>query len=121
MITQYTAAALVSENKVLAHPASVDSVPTSAGLEDHVSMGCHAARKAREITANVRWVLATEIVCAAQALDFHHPLQPGHGVARAHALVREAVPHVSEDREFAVDIGRVAAMIASGRFSAAAA
>ena len=75
MIGQYTAAALVSENKVLAHPASVDSIPTSANQEDHVSMGTHACRKARAIFENTLIVLAIELVSAAQGLDYHAPLK----------------------------------------------
>jgi histidine ammonia-lyase len=76
MMTQYTAAALVSESKTLAHPASVDSIPVSAGQEDFVSMGGWAVSKAREICTNTEYVIAIEILCAAQALDFHEPL-PG--------------------------------------------
>ncbi len=95
MISQYTAASLVSENKVLAHPASVDSIPTSANQEDHVSMGTIACRKARQIYENVLWVLAIEVVSAAQALDFHKPLHPGKGVEAVYEAVREAVPHLS--------------------------
>ncbi|WP_169737000.1 aromatic amino acid lyase, partial [Deinococcus pimensis] len=79
MIAQYTAAALVSENKVLSHPASVDSIPTSANQEDHVSMGAHAARKLRDVVENTAGVLAVEVLCAAQALEFQ-PLAPGAGV-----------------------------------------
>src|SRR5262249_52667984 len=86
MLLQYTAAALVSENKVLAHPASVDSIPTSANQEDHVSMGSIAARQAQAILANAEQVLALELLCAAQGLDFRIDSlgQPGAGVADAH-------------------------------------
>jgi histidine ammonia-lyase len=79
MVSQYTAAALVSENKVLAHPASVDSIPTSANQEDHVSMGTIACRQAREVLENATWVIAIEVMSAAQALDFHAGLAPGAG------------------------------------------
>ncbi len=100
MVSQYTAAALVSENKVLSHPASVDSIPTSANQEDHVSMGTHACRKARAVFENVLWVLAIELVSAAQALDFHAPLMPGEGVAAAHQRIREEVTHLDRDRYY---------------------
>jgi len=97
MITQYTAAYLVSENKVLAHPASVDSIPTSAGQEDHVSMGLIAARKCDEIKKNVSNVLAIELLCAAQAMDFvDHKM--GEGVKVAHEVFRKKVKHYDKDR-----------------------
>jgi histidine ammonia-lyase len=104
MMAHVTAAALVSENKVLAHPASVDSIPTSAGKEDHVSMGIHAARKAAQIVEHVATVLAIEALCAAQALDFLKPLTPGKGVAAAHAAFRRRVRHLDRDRVLATDI-----------------
>ena len=107
MITQYTAAALVSENKVLAHPACVDSIPTSANQEDHVSMGTIAARQSREILENVRHVIAIEMLVAAQGLDFLKPLEPGVGVRSAHQAVRAEVPHLEEDRVPAEDIATV--------------
>lgn len=107
MITQYTAAALVSENKVLAHPACVDSIPTSANQEDHVSMGTIAARQSREILENVRHVIAIEMLVAAQGLDFLKPLEPGVGVRAAHQAVRAEVPHLEEDRVPAEDIATV--------------
>ncbi len=124
MIAQYTAAALVSENKVLAHPASVDSIPTSANQEDHVSMGTIACRKARSILANAQKVLAIELLCAAQALDlrtgFHltgeaapEPLHPGVGVRAAHRAVREAIKHLDEDRELHRDIALAERLITS--------
>src|SRR6185437_9428430 len=83
MLAQYTAAALVSENKVLAHPASVDSIPTSAGMEDYVSMGPIAARGAAAIIENARRVVAIELLCAAQGVARHEPLRPGLGVVAA--------------------------------------
>ncbi len=113
MISQYTAAALVSENKVLAHPASVDSIPTSANQEDHVSMGTHACRKARSIFENVLIVLAIEIVSAAQALDFHSPLKPGLGVNTAHQKLRSEIPHLDKDRYLRPELDRVSSLIRS--------
>jgi histidine ammonia-lyase len=97
MIAQVAAVALVAENKVLAHPASVDSLPTSAGKEDHVSMGMTSALKLWQIAENVRTALAIEALCAAQGLDFLAPLEPGRGVAEARARVRAAVPYLERD------------------------
>lgn len=114
MITQYTAASLVSENKVLAHPASVDSIPTSANQEDHVSMGTIAARKALQILSNVEFVLAIELLCAAQALDFLKDLRPGQGVEVAQKLVREKVAFLDKDRVLHPDINLVKNMISDG-------
>lgn len=104
MIPQYTAAALVSENKVLCHPASVDSIPTSLGQEDHVSMGSISALKLLQVLHNVEHVLAIELLTAAQALDYRKPLRPGRGVERAHEAVRERVTHREEDHVFQHDI-----------------
>jgi histidine ammonia-lyase len=104
MIAQYTAAALVSENKVLAHPASVDSIPTSANQEDHVSMGTIAARQAADIVRNARHVAAIELLCAAQALDFRAPLRGGRGVEAARRAVRSAVPFMDRDRVLYPDL-----------------
>jgi histidine ammonia-lyase len=104
MIPQYTAAALVSENKVLCHPASVDSIPTSLGQEDHQSMGSISALKLRQIFMNVETVLAIELFTAAQALDFRKPLNPGQGVERAHRYVRSLVPHRAVDHYFKEDL-----------------
>lgn len=115
MITQYTAAALVSENKVLAHPACVDSIPTSANQEDHVSMGTIAARQAREILENVRHVVAIEMLVAAQGLDFLRPLTPGAGVRAAYQAIRSEVPHLEEDRVPADDIQTVYQMLLCGK------
>lgn len=106
MIPQYTSAALVSENKGLAHPASVDSIPTSLGQEDHVSMGSIGALKLLEIFENVEQILAIELFTAAQALDFRKPLRPGHGVEIAHKFVRNAIPHADEDHYFKDDINK---------------
>jgi len=104
MIPQYTSAALVSENKVLCHPASVDSIPTSLGQEDHVSMGSIGALKLLEVYRNVEQVLAIELFTAAQALDFRKPLRPGKGVEIAHEFIRNAIPHADTDHYFKDDI-----------------
>ncbi len=114
MIAQVTAAALTSENKVLAHPASVDSIPTSANKEDHVSMGAHAARKALEIIGNAENVLAVELVAAAQALDLRAPLTPAPATAQVLSLVRSQIAHWKEDRIMYIAIDKAREMIASG-------
>ncbi|MDH5762908.1 MAG: histidine ammonia-lyase [Nitrospinota bacterium] len=114
MIAQYTAAALVSENKVLAHPASVDSIPTSANKEDHVSMGTIAARKAGQVLENVKQVAAIELLCAAQALDLFTNLKPGKGSLAAYKVIRRHVKHMKQDRELAPDIATVAGLIDNG-------
>lgn len=106
MIPQYTSAALVSENKVLCHPSSVDSIPTSLGQEDHVSMGSISALKLLEVYQNVEQVLAIELFTAAQALDFRKPLRPGRGVEIAHKFIRDVIPHASEDHYFKDDINK---------------
>ncbi|MBA2769382.1 MAG: histidine ammonia-lyase [Sporichthyaceae bacterium] len=113
MIAQYTAASLVSENKVLAHPSSVDTIPTSGNQEDHVSMGWTSVRKLREVVANVRAVLAVEILAAAQALDFRLPLAaPGPASKAAHDRVRAEVAPMDVDREVAGQIAAVDGMLA---------
>jgi histidine ammonia-lyase len=104
MIPQYTAAALVSENKVLCHPASVDSIPTSLGQEDHVSMGSISALKLLPVLHNVEHVLAIELLTAAQALDYRLPLRPGRGVELAHRYVRQIIPHREADYFFHEDL-----------------
>jgi len=114
MLAQITAAALVSENKVLCHPASVDSIPTGASKEDHVSMGPAAARKARQVLRNTEVVLGIELLCAAQALEFLKPLHPGAGVERAYRMVRDRVEPLREDRVLAPDIERGTALVRSG-------
>ncbi len=113
MIAQYTAAALVSENKVLAHPASVDSIPTSASKEDHVSMGTFAARKCRDIVKNTEHVVAIELLCAAQALDLFTNLKPGKGTMAAYKSIRKHIPHLEVDRVLSDDIAAVWALIQS--------
>ncbi len=119
MIPQYVAASLVSENKVLAHPASVDSIPTSAGQEDHVSMGNTAGLKAWQVLANVEWVLAIELLAGAQAVEFLAPLEPGRGLAAAHRFVRAISPRVTEDRQLGGDMDAIAAAIRDGSLVAA--
>jgi len=118
MIPQYTCAALVSENKVLAHPASVDSIPTSACQEDHVSMGAHAARKGLSILENTFSVLAIEILTAAQGIDFSRPLKPGRGTETAHRAVRMAVPFYEKDALMEPLIRAVREITRSGRLLA---
>jgi len=119
MIAQYTAAALVSENKVLAHPASVDSIPTSANKEDHVSMGTIAARKGREIVANTENVIGIELLCAAQALDLFTNLKPGEGTLAAYQAIRRVIPHLDTDRFLAADIDAMRELMRSGAILAA--
>ncbi|MBU0718341.1 MAG: histidine ammonia-lyase [Planctomycetes bacterium] len=104
MLAQYTAAALVSENKGLCTPASVDSIPTSLGQEDHVSMGARAAVKCLQVLENTETVLAVEQMCAAQAIDYRAPLQPGRGPRAAQAEVRRSIAHAEQDRLFGDDI-----------------
>jgi histidine ammonia-lyase len=119
MIPQYVAAALVSENKVLAHPASVDSIPTSAGQEDHVSMGNAAALTCWQVLANAERALAIELLAGAQGVEFLAPLEPGPGAKAAHDFVRTLSPTLDEDRPLADDIERVADAIRSGQLVAA--
>ena len=114
MIAHYTAAALVNELQSLAHPSSVDTIPTSANQEDHVSMGATAALQLREAVDRAEHVLAVEALCAAQGLDFRAPMRPGAGVARAHARVRDRVPHLGADRPPAPDIAEVRALLQAG-------
>jgi histidine ammonia-lyase len=114
MIPQYVAAALVSENKSLCHPASVDSIPTSAGQEDHVSMGNASALKAWQVLANVERALAIELLAGAQAVEFLAPLQPGDGVAATRAFIRTLSPRLDDDRALAGDIESVATAIRDG-------
>lgn len=114
MIPQYVAAALVSENKVLAHPASVDSIPSSANKEDHVSMGAYAARKAREVTANTSRVLAIELLCAAQALDLLDKKDLGKKTRSIYELVRRHVRPLVQDRSLTGDIEAIHRLLMSG-------
>lgn len=114
MLAQYTAAALVSENKVLSHPASVDSIPTSANQEDHVSMGAAAARKALQVVRHSQQVLGIELLCAAQALDLHRPLRQGAGTRPAYETVRGAVPKLEADRVLAPDLAAAGELVRTG-------
>jgi histidine ammonia-lyase len=114
MIPQYVAASLVSENKVLCHPASVDSIPTSAGQEDHVSMGNAAGLKAWQVLANAERVLAIELLAGVQGVEFLAPLQPGVGVRAAREHVRSLSPRLRDDRQLSGDIEAVAESIRSG-------
>lgn len=120
MIPQYMAASLVSENKTLCHPASVDSIPSSRGQEDHVSMGAWGARKALRVAENAERVLAVEALCAAQALAFRRPLRPGRGVEAAAAALRERVPVRADDTAFAPDLAAATDLVRSGALTAAA-
>jgi histidine ammonia-lyase len=113
MMPQYTAAALVSENKVLCHPASVDSIPTSLGQEDHVSMGSISAVKLLQVFHNVESVLAIELFTAAQALDFRRPLRPGRGVEIAQEFVRAQIPHQEADQLLSEDLRRCLELVRS--------
>jgi len=117
MMAQVTAAALVSENKVLAHPASVDSITTSGNQEDYVSMGMIAANKLLRVVTNTCNVLAIEALAVAQALDFRAPLKTGKRGQAAHAAIRSVSPTITEDRIFTKDFERVAALIASGKLA----
>src|SRR5690349_2084436 len=120
MMAQVTAASLASECKVLSHPASVDTIPTDGNKEDVVPMAMGAAWKVRRIVRNLQHVLAIELMCAAQGLDYRAPLRPGVGVARAHAAVRELVPPLAGDRVLSGDIAVLAAAVSAGRFLPAA-
>lgn len=120
MVPQYAAAALVSENKVLAHPSSVDSIPTSAGQEDHVSMGTIGARKAAQILENVRAVLGIELICAAQALDLQEKRRLGAGTQAAYDVIRAVVDFMEEDRILYKDQKAAAQLIADGTLVEAA-
>ena len=114
MIPQYTAAALVSENKILCHPASVDSIPTSLGQEDHVSMGSISAFKLLSVLHNVERVLAVELLTSAQALDFRGSLSPGHGVKLSHQALRGEIKHAVKDYEVRSDLDLCANMLRNG-------
>jgi len=120
MMAQVTAAALASENKVLAHPASVDSIPTSAGKEDHVSMGATAAHKAARAVANTARVLAIELIAAAEALEFRRPLRSSPALEAVHARLRERVAPHERDRVLGPEIEETATALAAGEFLAAA-
>ena len=120
MIPQYTAAALVSENKIFAHPASVDSIPSSLGQEDHVSMGSISATKLLEVVKNTETVLAIEFMCSSQGLDFLRPLRAGRGVEAAFAEVRRVIPFARADRLFHDDVQTALKLVRSEKIVAAA-
>jgi histidine ammonia-lyase len=120
MMAHVTAAALASESKTLSHPASVDSIPTSAGKEDHVSMGVTAAHKAAQVVANTRRVLAIELIAASEALEFRRPLQSSPALEAVHARLRTKVAARERDRVVGPDIETAAVLVASGVVLAAA-
>ena len=114
MIVQVAAASLVSENKVLCHPATIDSIPTSADKEDHVSMGTIAARKCRSVIENSWNVIAMEFLCASTGLDFHKPLRPAKRIEKAYRKIRGVVPPIDQDRAFYIDINAIAKLMLAG-------
>jgi histidine ammonia-lyase len=116
MIAQVTAVALCAENKILAHPASIDSLPTSGNREDHVSMGMTSALKLRQIVRNTEQILAIELMCAAQGLEYLKPLRPGRGVERAYQRLRHLVAPLTFDRALSPDIAIIAAAVSAGAF-----
>jgi histidine ammonia-lyase len=118
MIPQVTAAALVSENKSLAFPASVDSIPTSAGQEDHVSMAPIAARKAGTIARNAAGVVAIELITASQGVDYHAPLRTSEPLQALHATVRAISQHLSTDRYWADEMAALQAAVLAGEMGA---
>ena len=119
MIAQYTQAAMVAENRRLAAPASVDSLPTSAMQEDHVSMGWGAARKLRAVVANLGRILAVELVCAARGIDLRAPLAPATGTAAARSVLRAAVPGPGADRWQSPELAAAERLVAGGELLAA--
>lgn len=116
MMAQVTAAALLAESRILAHPASVDNVPTDGGKEDHVSMGMTAAVKLRTVLENAEYIVAIELLAGAEGLEHRLPLKPGRGVQRAYEAVRAIAPPVTHDRALAVDFERIAEAIRQGQF-----
>ena len=121
MLPQVTAAALVSENKQRAHPASVDSIPTSANQEDHVSMATHGARRLLDMAANTANVIGIELLAAAQGCDFHRPLRSSAALERVRTLLRANIPTLDDDRYFAPDMAFATGLVRSGALVAAAA
>src|SRR5438270_7085565 len=117
MMAQVTAASLASECKVLSHPASVDSIPTDGSKEDVVPMAMGAAWKARRVLRNLENILAIELMCGAQGIDFRAPLRPGRGVRTAHERVRDIVPRLENDRVLSVDIAALMAAVSEQRFA----
>jgi histidine ammonia-lyase len=120
MIAQVTAAALVSENKIYCHPASVDSIPSSAGREDHVSMGAHAALKFAHVQDQVRTVLAIELMAGAQGIDLRRPHKPGRKLRAVHELIREHVSFLDKDRVLSQDFQKIRSLIDDGSIVKAA-
>jgi len=118
MIAEVTSAALMSENKQMAHPASVDSTPTSANQEDHVSMACHGARRLLQMTENLAGIIGIEAITAAQGVDFRAPLKTGHALLKAHRAVRSVVPDLETDRFMANDLKAGAELVLSGELNA---
>jgi len=118
MVAQVTAAALASENKALAHPSSIDSLPTSANQEDHVSMATYAARRLLAMADNAAGIIAIELLAAAQGVDFHRPLRSSAALEQAHALLRRRVPRLARDRFFAPDIAAARALVTGGALGA---
>jgi histidine ammonia-lyase len=118
MIAQIVAAALINECQVLSHPSSTGSIPTDGGKEDHVSMGMTGALKLRQIVEHAERIVAIELMCAAQGLEFRKPLRPGTEVERAHAVVRTVVPRLDQDRTLAPDIEALAVAVRKGAFNA---
>ncbi len=118
MIAEVTSAALMSENKQMAHPASVDSTPTSANQEDHVSMACHGARRLLRMTANLAGILGVEALTAAQGIDLRRPLETSAELQKAHAAIRRAVPELEVDRYMSRDIAAAAELVSSGALNA---
>jgi histidine ammonia-lyase len=116
MIAHVTAASLASENKSLAHPASVDSLPTSANQEDHVSMATFAARRLSEMADNTAAIVAIELLAAAQGIDFRRPLKSSAPLEQAHAAIRAVAPHLDGDRYLALDIEAVTPLVRTGTF-----
>jgi histidine ammonia-lyase len=113
MIPQYTSAALASENKTLCFPASADSIPTSLGQEDHVSMGSISGRKLNQVIDNLENILAVELICAAQAFDYRKPLKSSQILDACHELIRSEIDHAEEDRVFADDIQKAHQLLVS--------
>jgi len=116
MTAQYTAAALTSENKILAHPACVDSIPTSANYEDFVSMGVTAAEKAMQILENTEYIIAIELLCATQAVDFRGPEKLGKGTKKTYALIRKHVPMLKQDKVLSEDVEKIKRLLKEIKF-----
>jgi histidine ammonia-lyase len=116
MMMQIVAAALLNEAKVLAHPASIDNVPTDGGKEDHVSMGMTGATKLRSIVDNAELITAIELITAAEGLEYRAPLQPGRGVKQAYEIVRRHVTRLTNDRAMSGEIEAIAKAIRDGEF-----